>query len=163
MPELVVRSEFVDGAVSLVHPQSGELLDLSTAKSGEIAAWIEAIRDWESSARAARQFASAELHERMDRAASWTLRDGVYEVKGESPERVEYDVDELRRVLDALRDSGKITADAAAGAIKEEVVYKASKRGINALLKLGGAVADAVRSCERPNERPRRVTVSRSR
>lgn len=148
--------------VTLVHPQTGEIIDLHSAASDQIAQWIESVREWEANAREAKQLAAAELHDRMDRSASWTLHAGEYTIVGESPNRVEYEVGTLRGVLGHLVEDGLITAEAADAAVKAEVTYKPAKRGINALMKLGGAVADAIRACERPVDRPRRVTLRRS-
>lgn len=161
MSELAVRQD--ESKVSLVHPQTGELLDLNSAEADEIARWIESVREWEANARAAKQLASEELLRRMDQAASWTLRAGDYELKGESPNRVEYAIEDLRGTLTNLVASGAITEEAAEAAVKVETTYKPAKRGINALLKLGGDVAEAVSAAARPVERPRRVTVGRRR
>lgn len=160
MPDLVVREE-AEQSVSLIHPQTGEILDLAAAENAQIASWIESVKEWEVNARGAKQLASEEIHRRMDRAACWTLRDGDYEIKGQSPDRTEYLIDSLQVALRNLIAEGLITEEAAQAAVKREVTYKPAKRGINALLKIGGEVAEAIRACEVPDERPRRVSIGR--
>lgn len=158
MTDVTVHEE----SVTLMHPQTGEILELATAENAQIAQWIDSVREWESNARQAKQIAAAELHKRMDQAACWTLRDGEYEIRGESPERIDYDSEALLERLTELVESEAIAPEAADAALKREVSYKPAKRGINALLKLGGKVADAIKACEQPVERPRRITVKRS-
>jgi hypothetical protein len=161
MPELIVAPHGEVGEVSVVNPTTGELVDLRNAEPDEIAAALEGIRDWENSARTAKQLISAEIHARMDRSASWTLRAGDYELRGQSPDRSGWDVNRLREVLYDLVGTGAITPEAADEAVKAEVKYSVSKRGLNALLKLGGDIAAALRACEVEDTRPRRLTLSR--
>jgi len=141
-------------AVSVIHPDTGEILELKDATDQQLAEWILAVRSWEANARTAKAFVSREAHRRMDADAKWSrpLAGGMT-LRGESPEVVEYDADALRAELLALIKEGKISADAAKDALKREVVYTPSKRGINALLKLGGDVKARVKACASPKER----------
>lgn len=147
--------------VELWHPDTGEVIDLRSASASQLAEWLTAIREWESKTREAKSLVSIELHERFDRAAKWSIREDGFLVSGESPERIEYDPALLRDVLGTLVDANSITPDAADAALKREVTFKPSKRGINALLKLGGNVADAINGCRMEVTRPRRITVKR--
>jgi hypothetical protein len=101
----------------------------------------------------------------MDGAAAcgepgtWTIRDGDWKLCGDSPDRTDYNLDQLRAVLEALTHAGLISQDA----IDEVIVpagWKVAKRPLAQLAKLGGVVKDAIASCEQPVTRPRNVTVT---
>lgn len=149
--------------VELVNPSTGELLSLRDAQSGQLAEFIEAVREWEANARLAKAVVSGELHRRMDAEAKWTLRDGPYEIVGQSPNRVEYDVERLRTTLKELVEGEQITLEAAQAALKREVTFKPAKRGIDALLKLGGDVKKRIEACGHPPTRGRTVKLSKGR
>jgi len=148
------------GQVSLVHPDSGELLDLATASPAALGDWLDAVRVWEQNARSAKNAVSAELHRRMDLDACYTLRDGDFELRGQSPDRKTYD-EELRPALEALVAEGLISQKACDAACEPVVTYKPRARGIAALVKLGGKVAEVVAAHTHSDERPRRISVSR--
>lgn len=146
-------------AVTLVNPATGEMFALVDAGDAKLGEYLQAVREWESMARLAKQVVSAEIHRRMDAEASWTRRDGPIELVGQSPDRVEYPVDEMRAVLRELAGEGLISDRAARGALKREVVFTVSKRGVNALLKIGGEVAERIKAVGREPAQARRVTV----
>lgn len=148
------------GEVSLIHPDSGQLLDLTSAAPAALADWLDAVRVWEQNARTAKNVVSEELHRRMDANAKWTLRDGEFEIRGQSPDRSVYS-EELRGALEALVAEGLISQEACDAAYEPVVTYKPRARGLNALRKLGGKVAEVIAEHTLPDQRPRRITISR--
>jgi hypothetical protein len=162
LPALIESDESVgDESVVLLNPQTGELLELLKAGDGQLGDYLDAVRDWEAMARVAKGVVSAELHRRMDAGAKWTLSAGDFEIVGQSPDRVEYDVGELRAVLRELLEKELISRDAALAAVKREVVFSVSKRGVNALRKIGGEVAKAIDAIGHEPATARRITIKR--
>lgn len=140
------------------HPQTGEALDLS-APTGDLAAWVDQIRQIESQAKEAREEIGRELLRRMDAKASWTLREAGFKITGQSPQpKLEWNVDALRATLADLRDQG-LDEDAIDAALEVVVSYRPRAAGLNALKKLGGEVAERVESCATEVEPQRRVSV----
>lgn len=144
---------------TLLDRTSGELIDLTEATTDRLAEVLLTTRELEAELRSAKALVSREVHRRMDREAKWTARVGGYELRGQSPERVEYDPEELGRRLRVLRRSGLVSPAACRNALERVVSARPRKAGIRALLKLGGEVAEAVCACERPVESERRVSV----
>lgn len=147
----------------VLNPATGELLDLKSASGVALGEGLEAVRDFEARLRETKSAISEELHERMDANASWTLHTPDFDLRGESPDRTDYDTDKLINALDELCEQGYVSRAAYEAAVKEEVTYKPQRRGIQALLKLGGEVAERILSCQVPVERPRRVSIARKR
>lgn len=143
---------------SVLNPTTGEILDLDSP-SDELGRWLLEAREWERRLREAKNAVVEELHRRMDAEASWTIHTPDFDLRGESPDRVEYDPERLRSTLAGLAKAGAISEGAAEAALKEEVTYKPRCQGINALLKLGGEVAEQVELCRIPVERARRVSI----
>lgn len=144
-----------------VHPVTGEVIELDQP-SGDLAGWLEEIRDAESKLRVFKRDLQDAILARMDRDASWTLREGDFEISGDGPGRVSYDGDELAEVLAGLVEEGLISAQAAEAACETVTTYKPKARGINALRKLGGSVAEVIDSLAEPvPEERRRVSVKR--
>lgn len=151
-----------DAAVTLVNPATGQVLNLLEADHADLGEYVEAVRDWEAMARVAKRVVSAELHRRMDRAAKWSLAGrGGLTIQGESPERVEWDAAELRRLLRDLVAEELISEGAARAALKREVVFTPSKRGINALRKIGGDVKARIDAIAHEPGKPRSIKLSR--
>jgi hypothetical protein len=135
-------------------PYTGETVDLASSPD-KLAAVLYEIRNLESRLREAKGELTEELLGRMDANARWTERFGEYHVTGKSPEpTIEYDGERLFDALRTLHDQGLITYEAAEAAIKTK--HEAQRRGVNALLKLGGKVAEEVRACEKEPEPKRR-------
>jgi hypothetical protein len=152
-------ADAIDTNPAVLNPRTGEITELA-ADTAELARYLADVRAWEMEfLRPAKRAVEEELLRRMDHEASYTLRAGGLEVTGDGPGRVEYDADVLRDRLRPLVDAGVISRDAFAAAVRERVSYQPMARGLNALRKLGGVVAEAVGAAERPSEKPRRVTV----
>lgn len=146
----------------LYDPVQGELVPID-APSERLGRLLEDVRELESNLRVAKRHVSEELLRRMDARANWTLREGPFEISGQSPApKVEYDAQRLLSVLRALADDGVIDPAAVEGAVKETVDYKPVVRGINALKKLGGQVAREIDACGQEVTRERRVQVKRA-
>lgn len=154
--DLAIRQEPV------VHPLTGETLDLQTAPDENLARFLADVRDYESRLKEAKAIVSREALRRMDAGASWTLRAGDYTLKGSSPApSEEWDEIALLSDLHQLVDEGVITEDAAGAAVETVITYKVRKAGINALRKLPG-VAQIVDRHSQPVEKTRYVSVGRS-
>lgn len=144
------------------NPVTGEVLDLATAPDADLAAWLDAVKSMEQSQRSAKKVVQEELLRRMDRNASYTVREGVWEVTGDSPKpQVHYDVEPLAADLDELVLSGLLTEEARSRVIIETVERKVSQREANKLLNIGGPVAEAVARHRTESPRDRRVRVKR--
>lgn len=141
-------------------PATGEAVALD-GPTEDLAAHMADIRQLESELREAKALIANEVMQRMDRDALWTQRVGPWEVKGESPERVEYDPEALSKTLDDLLEMGAISLGAADAALEEVTTYKPRVRGLNALIKLGGEVKERIEACQRPVDKPRRLSVKR--
>lgn len=146
--------------VPLLHPLTGEVLDLETAPLADVARFLDEIRQIEGQLRDLKKLVSDHVLAGMDRSASWTLRAGPYQLRSSSPARkAEYDAAGLHAALLALVDEGALDRSAVESAVTETVEYKASARGINALNKLGGIIADTITQYRSEVEKTRYVTV----
>jgi hypothetical protein len=144
-------------------PLTGEALDLN-APTGELAQAFDRIRDLERELKETRDQISRELIGRMDKRASWTLREDGFKVSAPSPApKTEYDGYELHQVVQSLVAEGLIDGEAAEEAVEIRVEYRPRVRGVNALRKLGSDVADRVDLCAREVEPVRRVRVEMDR
>lgn len=169
IPEREV-DEVIDGELvpeTAVVPYTGEAIVLADTTDAQLAQALDDARLFEQSRlRAFKRELQDELLRRMDAAAArgaqgaWTIRDGEWKLTGDSPDRTEYDLDELRGVLQSLVYAGLISEDVL-GEVIVPSGWKVAKRPLAQLAKLGGVVKDAIKSCELPDSRPRNVTVTR--
>lgn len=148
----------------VVHPLTGEAIDLAQAPDEHVADFLSQIRDHEDALKDAKRIITQELLRRMDYQAKYTLRAGGYTLKSQSPAPAEeFDELQLREDLLALQDEGVISPEAVDNAVETVVTYKVRKAGINALRKLGGRVRDTVDRHAHEVEKRRYVTVERVR
>ena len=140
----------------LVCKPTGEIIDLD-ASTGELGRQLDSIATIKRQLDPARSAISVELLQRMDRAAKWTQEEDGVKVSSPSPNQMVYDPVQLASTLTTLVSSGAIDEEAARDCI--EMVPKVKKAGINAVLKLGGQVEEAVKACATPSTRPRTVKV----
>jgi hypothetical protein len=138
----------------VLHPLTAEVLELESTGVAELARAIDEVRQLENELRAFKARVGDELLARMDRAARWTLRRDGWEITGDSPRQTAYDGDRLAGELDALVEQDVISREAADAAVRH--TWEARKAGVNALLALGGVVAEAVQRCQ-TTPPPRRV------
>lgn len=139
---------------------TGEVLDVENATTDELAGYLAGARDFEGRVRAAKRTVADELLARMDRAAQWTVVAGAFKVSGDSPAaKVTYDGEALAADLDQLVADDLLAPNAAANAVERVTSWKVSQAGVNALLKLGGAVAETVERHRAEEPKDRRVSV----
>jgi len=148
----------------IVHPGTGEVLDLATAPTDQIADWrlelVEAKRSLDSLA----EDLDLELGRRIDLEAVRTVHIAGYDLTIDAPTFAEYDLPRLGIALEALVEDGRISRAAAERAIKVEVKRSAVQRELNRLLAHADPeVRDAVAATRSEVERTRRrVTVKRA-
>jgi hypothetical protein len=144
----------------VVHPATGELLDLS-APTEDLARWLTEARELDEAMRTEKRRVVAELLDRMDRDASYTIRVGSLELKGDGPEPpTVYDGESLRHALQAYVDAEVISPEALDRAVEVVPTYKPRANGLKALLRQGGALAQTVLAHAQPKENyERRVSV----
>lgn len=148
----------------LVNPATHEAIAVD-ATTDLLAKALDEVRDLESRLREFKSGLSDEVLRRMDAEAKWTAHVGSYKLSAPSPApTTEYDAKGLRDSLIALvmSDDREVPLTMAAVDAAVEVVtdLKVHKSGVNALLKLGGPVAEAVRNHEQEKPKDRRVSVS---
>jgi hypothetical protein len=159
--------EVVDGelvpeyAMVPVLPNTGEAIVLADMEDRHLALLLDQVRQFESDQlRGFRRQVQEEILGRMDQACSWTVETEEFKVSGDSPDRVEYDLDKLRIALAALKAEGLIDEEAAEAAIRVKIEYEPAKAGINKLLKRGGRVKEVVLACEVPSQKARAVRLT---
>lgn len=97
--------------------------DLQAAETVELAQFADNTRQLQSVAAEARGVVSDELVRRLDRAGSWTWREGGWEVKSASPEAgtTRYHTGLLRDALAQLVADGVISPEGARSAVDIDV------------------------------------------
>lgn len=151
-----------DRPAVVADPITGEVLDLATAATDELAAYLANVRDLEHRLRDHKKAAQAEVLKRMDSEATWTVRVGDWKLTGASPSpKVVYDAQGLQADLRQLAADDLVAPAAVERAVETVTSLRVSQAGINALEKLGGAVAEVVARHRREEPRDRRVAVSR--
>lgn len=93
---------------TLVHPTTGEVLDLAGATTTELAAGLVELDELLSELGAFRQAAVDEVARRMDRVNTRTERVGEWELETNAPTTETYAVDVLRERLAPLVEAGTI-------------------------------------------------------
>lgn len=149
--------------VTLIHPTSGEVLDLHTASTLDLAHWRHAVREWEDNARQAKKLVDAEILDRMDRRGEWTVHEDGFDLVGSSPEPSDsYDAEALQAGLAELVDVGLIDEDAASAAVEIVTTLKPNRSRISKLRKLGGRVAAVIEAATTQVPKDRRVNVKKA-
>lgn len=144
----------------VLNPVTGEVINLANAPLADVARLLDEVRQLETHLRDLKRTVSEHVLAGMDRQASWTLRGGGYELRSSSPvPAVTYDAAALHAALLELVDQGALDRSAVAAAVQEIVDYKPIARGINALTKLGGIVADTIAQHRTEAPKQRYVTV----
>ncbi len=140
----------------LAHPTTGEVIDLGSS-TDSLGLALAQLRQLEDQVKVAKRAISDEVIRRMDIDALWTHHGDGVKLTSRSPEQTAYDIERLVETLARLAGEKKITEDAAKRCIN--LKPEAKKAGINALLKSGGEVKEAILACEVPVDRPRSVKV----
>lgn len=150
--------ERVAAPAVVANPATGIVVELA-GPTDQLAAAIDECRDMEEALRAYKRTLADEILRRMDHEGTWTARVGRYKVEGDGPRADTYDGERLWKALEPLVSGGSIAGAARLKAVEPETVYKVKKAGVNALLKLGPEVVEAVRSAAEQNLKPRAVRV----
>jgi hypothetical protein len=133
-------------------PTTGEIVDLRTAPTEELAAVDAGLQDTQVQIGEAKGAISDELVARLDRSAAWTLLvgdptgDRQFEIKAPSPAAGAdvYAPDLLREALNELVDADTISEEAAAKALQRRLVLELSVPWDADLSALAETVKDAV-------------------
>lgn len=165
MTELAVRPPVVPGRadeVTVINPDTGEALDLASASVGDLAAWRDAVKAWELSAKLAKQLVDTEVIRRMDARNEHTMyEDGFQITAPASTDKTEYDGYELHDALLVLASDPSVNLEAGAVTAAFDIftVCKPKANKLQALAKRPGPVADAVAAHSRRVPVDRRVSV----
>jgi hypothetical protein len=144
----------------LVHPATGEIVALADAPAEVLAEIVQLVRDREEQIRRGKRVVAQEVHRRMDAEAKWTINADGWKITGQAPGGVDYDGEILHKALEVLVSEGEISREAADRACRPETTYKPMKSGINALVKLGGKVAETLEEIATPrDDEARRISV----
>lgn len=141
----------------VIVPDSGEILDLADVDDNTLGRLLLAAKDREDQLKGFKGRIAAEVIERMDRSAKWTLHVGGLKLMSNAPGGVDFNAEHLAADLQPLVDEGVITIEAKEEAVEPVTKLKARKKGINALKKLGGKVAKAVERAEVPVDDAKRT------
>lgn len=142
----------------VVIPMVGEVVDLATAGTDDLADAIDRIRDLEGQLRAAKRQLADEAIQRMDREVNWTLTGEDWKLSAPSPGRVEWDAEAVAATLARMVIDERVPREAAEQAVAVKPVVKVA--GLNALLKRPD-LKDELEACGHVSDAPRNVKVSR--
>ena len=153
----VERHEIADRTPAdkvIVHPATGESLNLRLTATDNLARALVEVRDLEDELRTFKRDISDEILVRMDHEATYTVGlPGGSKLRGDGPTTDDYDGAKLYDGLRPLLRAGTIGPVALGKAVKRETTYKAMKRGVAALLKLGNEdVTAAVQAARKPGK-----------
>jgi len=118
---------------TVVHPVTGEVLDLATAPIDVIAEFVDAVTDSRRQLDELRSMADRELARRMDVENLRTYDLGGWRVTVNAPTRTVYDGERLRDVLASLVGEGVISESAADRACQQVTTLKPVVRELNKL------------------------------
>lgn len=129
-------------AMTIVDPQTAEILVLREASVDQLAMTISNVRELERNLKAMKGVINEEVHRRMDEQRHWTLDGTRYRLSSGSPEpAVTYNADDLDAVLAAWVNAGQdpetriLRQEARERAIRVEVTHVAKIGGVKAILK----------------------------
>ncbi len=160
---LIERDE-ANGNTWVANPLTGVAVELADGTDA-LADMHDQLKEARSIIDEARNLLGDELVARMDRRGRWSLTHDGLTVSAPSPKPpVEHDGKALLHELGELVVAGTIEWDAVNDTVEVVVTYKVKRRGVDALRKLGGEVAEAIDRCQVEAEpKPRRVSVKRTR
>lgn len=141
----------------IVVPGSGEILNLADLDENTLGRLLQAVKDHADQLAGLKKRVTAEVVDRMDRSAKWTLHVGGLKLTSKAPGGTFYNADLLAADLQPLVDADVITMEAKEAAVEPVTELKARKKGINALRKLGGKVAQAIDRAETPVDDTKRT------
>lgn len=147
--------------VSLVDPDTGEVVALSDATGPLIAAVLGriqlALTETTEQLKEAKRLLGRELIARMDQGGEWTQRARGVKVSAPSPSAgtVKWDVELLDELLDRCVEDKLISHDAKLKAVSTRIEHVAHADGITRLLKIP-AVAERMQAAKRVTEQGER-------
>jgi|tagenome__1003787_1003787.scaffolds.fasta_scaffold20860149_2 hypothetical protein len=147
----------------IVHPATGEVLDLAEATTTDLADWRIGLIDLRRALDSLASDLDQEIANRLDYEGKRSARIGAFDIAVDAPTVVAFDVYQLGIELEALVQDGRISRAVAERAIKTEVKRSAVMRECNALLRHADSeVRGAIERVRTENERQRRyVKVAR--
>lgn len=146
-------------ALEVLDPTTGEVIDLASAPTDELAVVLDKIKAHTDAVTDFRRDVADEMLRRMDKRGVWTVHLGGVKVTGASPAAVEYEnIGAMWRKLRALVHAGELEEDAIDDAVTTKTEWTVKARGINALKKLPAARA-IIEAHERPSSKRRAVRV----
>jgi len=146
--------------LTVVHPATGELLDLAGQPTGQLADLLAGCRDYQQQVADFREQVEQEICRRMDRQNSRSAMVGQVRLTVNAQARTEWDLERLRTVLAELVTAGELDPAAAAAVIERPVPKPLPERvNAQAARKLDGH--DAVRECSRKVPQRRTVKIER--
>lgn len=147
-----------DGALELArplrHPATGELFDLATIETDQLARARAELIDLRHRLDEFSALLDAELVPRMDRENTHTLRAGGYKLVSPPATVVDWNEAQLSMELQVLVDTGRLSQGAANKALKRVVEYKPQPGELKKLMtNADPEVRRAIEACrdERPN------------
>lgn len=157
----LVRREPGTENVSLVDPDSGEVVALADAPDTLIAAVLRQLKLAAEDLRDAQRGLGAVLIERMDAQASWTVGARGVKVSAPSPAAgaVTWDAELLHEILDGLVNESTLTRDAALRACSTRIEFVTHVSGIKAIEKVPGVAEKIARARREAEPKPRTITV----
>ncbi len=165
MPEPSQELEVVrtDPSQGVVHPVTGEMLDLSDT-TDILAGALDDVRNLEGDLRDFKSALTRELLRRMDYHHTHTaILRGFGKVSGDAPRKPDYNAKVLREGLQPLVPA-VLPQEAVDAAVERVTDWKVRKAGVNALLRVPDRrVLAAVQAAEVPSTKPRAVRVERAR
>lgn len=157
----LVRREPGTENVSLVDPDSGEVVSLADAPDTLIAAVLRQLKIAQEDLRDAQRGLGAVLIDRMDREGAWTVGARGVKVSAPSPAAgaIHWDAELLHEILDGLVADNVITRDAALRACSTKLEYVTHAAGLNALAKISGVGDKIARAKRQAEPKPRTITI----
>ena len=139
-------------ALTVVHPATGELLDLAGQPTDQLVELVEGARDYQAQVADFRAVVEEVICDRMDRELSRTAQVGGHRLTVNAPTRDDWDLDMLHEVLAELVERGVITGEAALAVIEQPppkpVPERVVRVALNKLLKHpDGEVVEMLREC----------------
>lgn len=118
----------------LVHPQSGEVIDLTTLDTDQVIGLAEHVADMLSRAREAKKMLDTdlEIRRRSQGGSAKTLRGDRWSAQRSVSRR--WDADATVRALQRLVEAGAVPVDEANALVPEVTVRKPDGRGLSALV-----------------------------
>lgn len=122
-----------EGRREIANPNTGELIDLDTVATNDIALLVDESAD-ERAVRARFERAlKAELLERLDKAAKRSFVAGDYKLEAGQPKVWDTDETGLRAALLKLVAEDRLAIEAVDAAVPKETIVKAKRSGLKML------------------------------